>query len=377
VTRMSPWRRLQAGLAAVAAALLLAACSSNKPEPKALEPLVPKIAGKQVWQAGIGRVDFPMQPTVRDGLVVVASSWGDVMAYQGDSGQLWWRWPVGKSLSAGVGFDGRFAAVVTLDNEVVTLDKGREVWRARVPTSVVTPPLVAGERVFVLGVDRTVHAFDALDGRRLWTLQRPNDPLTLAQPSAIAAFRNTLLVAQGPRLAGVDPLRGTVQWETAVGTPRGSNEVERLADLVGPMPRVGDRICARAFQNAVGCVDAARGATLWSRNAGGTTALAGDAERVFGVDASDRVSAWRATTGDLLWSNERFLHRGLSAGVAVGPVVAFGDREGYVHFLASADGEPQLRLPTDGRPIVGQPVVSGQTLIVTTAAGGLFAFRPN
>jgi GT2 family glycosyltransferase len=35
-----------------------------------------------------------------------------------------------------------------------------------------TAPLVAGERVFVLTVDRIVHAFDAIDGRRLWTMQR-------------------------------------------------------------------------------------------------------------------------------------------------------------------------------------------------------------
>lgn len=363
------------GLVLVAA--LLQSCAADKPAPTPLQPLKAKIAGQQVWQADIGRVDFPMLPAVRDGLVVVASTWGDVQAYKADTGALWWRWPVGSTLSAGVGHDGRFTAVVTRDNEVVTLDQGREVWRQRVPVSVITPPLVAGERVFVLGVDRAVHAFDALDGRRLWVLQRPSDPLSLAQPSVLAAYRNTLLVAQGPRLAGVDPLRGTLQWETALATPRGGNEVERLADLIGPVVRVGDRFCMRAFQNAVGCADAARGATLWSRSSGGTKALGGDAERVFGADASDRITAWRASTGDIAWTSERYLHRGLSGAVALGPVVVFGDSEGLVHFLSAADGETQLRLPTDGQPIVGTPVVSGQTLIVTTAGGGLFAFRPN
>jgi outer membrane protein assembly factor BamB len=39
-----------------------------------------------------------------------------------------------------------------------------------------TAPLVAGERVFVMGVDRVVHAFDATDGKKLWVLQRPGMP---------------------------------------------------------------------------------------------------------------------------------------------------------------------------------------------------------
>jgi outer membrane protein assembly factor BamB len=67
----------------------------------------------------------------------------------------------------------------------------------------------------------------------------------------------------------------------------------------------------------------------------------------------------------------------LSGALAVGPVVLFGDVEGFVHFLAAATGEQQLRLPTDGSPVVGTPVISGNTVLVTTRDGGLFAFRPN
>jgi outer membrane protein assembly factor BamB len=141
--------------------------------------------------------------------------------------------------------------------------------------------------------------------------------------------------------------------------------------------RVGERVCARAFQSAVACVDAARGAVLWSRNVGGLHAVGGDAERVYGGDASDRLAAWNANTGDVVWSQEKLLYRGLSGALAVGPVVAFGDAEGYVHFLSGTTGEQQLRLPTDGSAVVGTPVLGGSTLLVVTQGGGLFAFRPN
>jgi outer membrane assembly lipoprotein YfgL len=356
---------------------LLMGCAADKPKPAPLESYGPKIAGRQVWSQSIGSIGFPLVPAVHQGVVTLAAGNGELVALQADSGQVMWRADAGGALAAGVGSDGRFSAVVTRSNEVVVFDSGRPLWRKRVPSSVVTPPLVAGERVFVMGVDRAVHAFDALDGRKLWTLQRPGEALTLAQAGVLVAFRNTLLVGQGPRLAGVDPLRGSVQWEVPMATPRGSNEVERLADLVGPPVRVAERLCMRAFQSSVACADAARGAVLWSRSVGGANAVAGDAERIFGADASDRITAWRATTGDVVWSSEKLLNRGLSGGVAIGPTVVFGDAEGWVHFLNAATGEQQLRLPTDGKPVIGTPVLVGNTLLVTTQGGGLFAFRPN
>jgi GTP-binding protein len=91
---------------------------------------------------------------------------------------------------------------------------------------------------------------------------------------------------------------------------------------------------------------------------------------VFGADASDRITAWSLATGDVAWTNEKLLYRGLSGALAVGPSVVFGDSEGQVHFLSAADGSSQLRLPTDGKPVVGTPVLSGTTLLVATRNGG-------
>lgn len=358
--------------------LLLAACSStDKPKPTPLENYTPSIAGRQVWSSRLSGVTFPLGVAVRDGKIFTGSDDGLVLALQAETGAELWRGNAGAPLSAGVGSDGRFASVVTRDNEVVTLENGKVLWRQRVPAKVVTPPLVAGERVFVMSVDRVVHAFDALDGRRLWRLQRPGDALTLAQAGVVSAAGNLLLVGQGARLTAVDPLKGTIVWDVPLATPRGSNEVERLSDLVGPAMRSGNRVCARAFQVAIGCADVTRGSLLWSRNAGGLNAVGGDGERVYGADGSDRITAWKAASGDVAWTNEKLLYRGLSGALAAGAVVVFGDQEGQVHFLATDDGRLQLRLPTDGSAVIGTPVLSGTTIVVATRNGGLYAFRPN
>ena len=105
-------------------------------------------------------------------------------------------------------------------------------------------------------------------------------------------------------------------------------------------------------------------------------AIGGDADLVVGADASDRITAWRAGSGDLAWNNENLRYRGLSGPLVVGRTVIFGDAEGQVHFLDRADGKTLLRLPTDGSAVVGVPVRAGNTILVVTRNGGLFAFRP-
>ncbi len=355
---------------------LLAGCASDKPKPKPLEPVTPKIAGRQVWSAKLDGVRFPLSVVVRDGNFIVASSGGTLMGLEAESGRQLWTANAGAPLSAGVGSDGRFHAVVTMDNKLVSFDGSKEIWREQLKSRVSTAPLVAGERVFVMGVDRAVHAYDANDGKRLWTLQRPGEALTLLHIGVLTGVKDTLIAGQGPRLAGIDPTRGTLRWEVPVGTPRGTNEVERLADLIGPAVRLGTRLCARSFQAAVGCVDTETGRLLWARNIGGINAVGGDEELIFGADATDRIVAWNTANGETTWTSERMLFRGLSAPASVGPTVAFGDFEGHVHFLDRKDGQPVLRLSTDGSPVVGRPALSGTTLLVVTRNGGLFAFRP-
>ena len=362
-------------LALLAAVAVIAGCAASKPKPQPLEPLTPKIGGTLAWSQRIDGVKFPLAVAVTKGQFTVAGDDGTVLALDVESGREVWRGSAGAKLSAGVGSDGRFAAVVTREGELVVFDQGAVKWRKPLGTRVSTAPLVAGERVFVLGVDRAVQAFDVLDGRKLWVLQRPGDPLTLAQSGVLSAFKNTLIVGQGPRMAGVDPTRGEVRWDVAVGSPRGANEIERLADLVGPAVRVGDTICARSFQAAVGCVDAEKGTTLWSKNIGGTDAVAADADYVFAGDASDRITAWKAN-GDAAWTSDKLLYRSLSAPLSVGKTVVFGDEDGTLHFLSRETGEALLRLTTDGSAIVAQPVVSGTVMLAVTRKGGLFAFRP-
>ncbi len=357
---------------------LMGGCSStDKPKPTPLETLASASSmGRVVWRASIGRVELPLAPALSGEDVAVAAG-STIVVLNASDGTDRWRFDVGAPIAAGVGSDGRRVAVVTANNDVVVAEGGRELWRQPLSTRVATAPLVAGERVFVLGVDRTVHAFDALDGSRLWSTQRPaGDALGLVHQGVLQPYRNVLLAGQGPRLALVDSVRGGVTREVPIATPRGTNEVERLADLVGPAARAGDTLCTRAFQVTVGCADAARGTLAWSKPVSGTQAVGADALLVVAGDSRDKLTAWKTSNGDTLWSHERLLHRGLAAPVVLPKAVVVGDVEGVLHVLDRQTGATLQQLRTDAGAVIGAPVVSaGGTVVVVHRNGSVHGVR--
>ena len=364
--------------AAVALVALLAACSGGvkKPEPAALQPVAALVSASQSWTGQIGAVNFPLDVSVVGSTVGVAGSDGTVALLDAQSGRDIWRVALNTPVAAGVGSDGKVLAVVTKANEVIALQAGREIWRSRLTAPAFTAPFVAGERVFVLAADRSVSAFDGQSGRKLWTQQRPSEPLVLRQSGVMLAVGNTLVVGLAGRLAGLDPSSGAIQWEAPIASPRGINDVERLVDLVGRVSRDGDNVCVRAFQASIGCVNATQGRLLWSKPANGMQGIHGDDQLLFGTEADGTVLAWRRSDGERVWSSEQLRYRGLSAPLVAGRSVAVGDASGFIHLLAREDGSLLNRLPTDGSAIAAAPVLASNILIAVTQKGGIYGFKP-
>ncbi len=378
MTLMSSVRLARTGLLMLVLALGLVGCSgtSNLIKPAELAPNPGLLGVRMVWAAKVGQIDFPLDVRVNGHLVALASSDGLVAVLDGRSGAELWRAKLTEPIGAGVGSDGRLVAVLTRQNELVVLENGRELWRQKTPAQGFTAPLVAGGRVFHLAADRSVTAFDAASGRRLWSQQRQGEALVLRQAGVLLAVGDTLVVGLGSRLVGLNPANGSTRWDAPIATPRGTNDVERLVDVIGRVSRDAEVVCARAFQAAVTCVNTSRGNVLWSKPASGSVGLHGDDRLVFGVESDGKVMAWRRSDGQLSWSSEQLRYRGLSTPLAVGRSVVVGDASGLVHWLSRDDGVLLTRMGTDGSAVVSGPVLADGTLVVVTRQGGIFGFKP-
>ncbi|MDR2156108.1 MAG: outer membrane protein assembly factor BamB [Burkholderiaceae bacterium] len=375
---MSGPKRLTAIGGALLAAAVLAGCGggSVRPKPAELKPVTSTIGVRQAWSAHVSAVNFPLQVHAAGSQVLVAGSDGTVVTLDGATGRELGRARAGAELTGGVGSDGRVAAVVTRDNQVVALENGRKLWSYHLTAQSYTAPLVAGGRVFVLGADRSLTALDGGNGALLWRTQRSAEPLVLRQAGLLMAVGDTLVVGVAGRMIGIDPNTGDVRWETPVAVARGANDVESLVDLVGGVSRQANVVCARAFQAAVGCVDAAAGTLLWSRPASGSTGVSGDGERVYGAESDGRLLAWRADTGERDWAVDSLQWRVLTGTLVLGRSVVVGDSTGLVHLFSRQDGRPVNRLTTDKTGVAATPVALGNTLVVLTRGGGVYGFVP-
>lgn len=363
-------------LLAMALSTLLVACSSApKLKPADLPPPAQRAKAQLIWTAQVGPSALPLQPFALQGRLYLTGGTGVVAVIDATSGKELWRLDLGIPLSTGAGSDGETTAVITADNQLVAMAAGRELWRAQLSAASYTAPLVAGRRVFVQAADRSVSAFDGKTGVRLWTQSRPGEALVLRQTGVLLAVEDTLVTGFSGRLVGLNPNDGTSRWELPIANARGTNEVERLVDLVAPVSRVKGSLCVRSYSQAVACVDTDSGRTNWNKSARGAVGVHGDEQVVLGTEADGRIIAWTRASGDKRWESERLKYRELSAPLVLGNLLALGDDSGNLHLLATDDGSELTRLNTDGSPIRSAPVLSGPALVVQTQRGGVFAWR--
>jgi outer membrane protein assembly factor BamB len=375
-------RRLWLGGALIGSTGLLGACSSlpwsgpQKPQPAPL-PLLQSNPLRLSWRAQVGanpRALPGFTPGFAGNVVAAASPGGLVSLIDAVSGALRWQQTVARGLAAGAATDGAIVVVASADAQVIAFDMtGKRLWATPLGAACASVPVVGLDIVLVRSIDGRIQALDARSGQRRWQVSRQAPSLVLQQTNSIAMSVALAYVGlPGGRLAALSLESGAVRWEAAVSQPRGSNEIERIADVTGSPLVSDDRVCAASFQGRVGCFDASTGRALWVQNASTSSGLELDGRLVTVVDDQDRVLAY-SRDGALGWRTEALKLRQLSGALSLGRYLLVGDAGGLVHAINRDDGKLVGRASTDGSAVLATPVAAGRLALVQTRSGGLFA----
>ena len=327
------------------------------------------------WSVSVGSGSgYGFAPFVANGVVYAATPDGRVVAVDLASGRTVWRSELSTRLSSGVGSDGNLTAVAAADGTVITLDaQGRELWRARASSAVNLPPAVGAGLVIVRATDYRIQAFDAATGEARWSVQRPGPALALQTNQQLLVVQG-LVISGLPngRLMAIEAASGNVQWEGTVSASYGATDLERINDVVGTPQIQGPLLCGVTYQGRMVCFDITQGGMpIWEQPFSSNSGMTTDPQRAYAATRRDVVYSFNLGDGTEVWKQAALGNRRLSGPAVTPQAVAFGDFEGYVHFLSRTDGRLLGRIQLGGDAIVSPLLATERGFLVQTGNGNL------
>lgn len=331
--------------------------SASKAKPAPLPANVPQAEMARLWQANVGKSgEYVLTPAVVGDSVFAASRDGTLTRF--DNGRQVWRIEAGKVLSGGVGASGELVVVGTPKGEVLAFhaQDGRLAWQTRVSSEILARPALADDLVIVRSNDARLFAFAAADGKRRWVYQRPTPALVLRSPAGVVLTDKAVYAGfPGGKLVAISRVNGAALWESTVALPRGTTELERIADVASDPVVDAGMVCAVAYQGRLACFDSDNGRQLWAREISSLAGLDIGKRAIVVTDEKGVVHAFERNGGATLWKQDQLHLRGVGRPLALGRRIVVGDFEGYVHVLAEEDGGFVARLETDGAAIEAAP----------------------
>ncbi len=315
-------------------------------------------------------------PAVSGNIVYVAGASGQIVGFDIRNGNAVARFNAGQRLASGVGASGSLVVVGSSKGEVLAYESsGKALWKAQLPGEVLAPPVVDGTLVVARTGDGHIYGLDTADGKRRWAYQRAAPPLSLRTHGGVVLQRGAIFAGfPGGRLVALAAATGNVGWDSVVALPRGTTELERVADVMGLPVVDGERVCAVTYQGRIACFDTLSGTTIWARDMSSVAGMGTDHRGAYVTDDKNALIALDKSNGASLWKQDKLFGRGVSAPLAFGRFVIVGDFEGYVHLLSREDGSFAARIATDGSAIRAAPVaLDANTILVQTRNGGVFA----
>ena len=350
--------------------------------PVELERIDTKVKLKKQWSTKIGDGQgdgfYKITPTLVDGVLYVASSDGEVAAISAADGDRLWRVELERPLSGGVGYHDRSLYLGGADGSVLQLSANDGVveWEAAVSGEVLAAPAVSDDWVIVQTYDGKLLGFQPGADEPAWTFTSDVPVLTLRGTSTPILVGDNAIAGFGDgKVVAVDVNSGNVSWESRIGVPQGSSEIDRIVDIDGAMTQQGIELFVASYQGRVAALDSRTGRKLWQQNVSSVTGTHVGFGNVYVADVDGTLSAFLRTCQGVRWQNIELGYRQLSRPTPVSSYVATVDFDGYLHLLSQVDGQIVGRTKIGGDAARADMIADSGRLIIFADNGQLLAYE--
>ena len=376
--------------------------SSKKLIPASLEKFDQKIALEKKWEIKIGSNNVlnsgigSFGPKIINNEVITTLGSGVVSAFGILEGNQIWNVTIDQKLLSSVDYKkigevGIIAAITEMGELILVNSLGEVLWKSKLNGIVRVSPIITNSAVIALYADNRVVAFDLNSGKRLWVLKRRVPPLILHGQSGMTLLSNIsnleslvpntenglLINMAGGRIVFLNSSTGKVNWESRVVFSRGTNEVERIADLMGN-PYVDNEVCTTAYQNSLVCLSLLNGEVAWRKSFDSVQPAAFSNLSVIAVDSSSKITAFSRDEKEIpKWKTNKFFLRKISAPIIWKNAVWFVDQQGYLHGLSLENGEVVSRFRLRDGLLSGTIKTTSTGMLLQTANGQLIMLNKN
>jgi outer membrane protein assembly factor BamB len=370
-----------------AALLIAAGCSKDKDvePPATLVDFPQTLPVKRLWDDGVGggkkqtKLRLGLGPAIDNGVVFAANHKGEMLAVSLETGRDVWVKKLKVPISAGPAAGFGIVVAGTSKGAVIALDgaTGRQLWRSQINSELLSSPAISENVIVMRSVDGRLHGLDTHTGKLLWSVEQQVPRLSLrgtatpivAKEIAISGFDNGKVMA-------VSLTTGDTIWDTALASPHGRTELDRLVDIDSAVRVVGDNVFATGFQGRTAMLALDSGQLWWSHDMSSYRGLSVDEDNLYVTESDGIVVAMRQRDGAEVWRNDKLKRRGLSTPVVTSTAIAVADFQGYLHWLDKSTGELVARERIAKKQRVSNPPAgAGDTVVVLTDAGTLAAYR--
>lgn len=354
----------------------------NSTPPSPLVNFTPKASVQTIWDDNVGsqnkKLYVRLLPSIDNGRLFAAGVNGRISAIDLQTGNSLWQVESKLPVRGGPGSGEGLVLVGTADAEVVAFNEsdGAEVWRARLSSEVLAAPQIGKGVVVARSIDGRIYGLNAADGKRLWIYDSSVPVLSLRGSSAPVIDGNGVVagLADG-KLVAMRLSDGIVLWESAISIPRGRSELERMVDIDAEPIIANGVVHAVTYQGNIATIALENGRGLWRREMSSSAGIAADARFLFVTDDNDAVWSLDRRSGASFWKQDKLAARRVSGPAVYKDYVIVGDLEGYVHVLSAKDGDFVARTRVGSAPILAAPIVSGDTIYVSSSDGHVTALR--
>ncbi len=413
-SRYNPLARVLRLLTFFALSMLVAGCSwfswipgigdddegEESKEPAKLVSFTPELDIDRDWKVkvgeGLGKKYLRINPGVVADRIIAADGYGAVVAVDRFTGKRIWQAQFDKAagkgfslsgfldrsdpsfVSGGVGIGEGLALLGTTRGDVVALSvaDGTEMWRSNVGTEIGSVPTADNGRVFAQSIDGKLTALDSLTGEELWTYNSQVPRLTLRGTSSPVVAND--VVYTGFASGKVTALRaenGEPIWEQRVMLPEGRSELERIVDVDSSPLIAGGALFAVAYQGRAVGMSLRDGRPRWEKDTSSFLNMAEGYGQIYIVDEEDTIVAIDQNSGEVVWQQEAFARRKLTAPLAFSNYIFVGDDEGYLHAIAQRDGRLLGRIKVGGKGLRADLAVADGVVYASDNKGTLHAFK--